>query len=131
MGKKGIYIGRQLLLWVIALQILNLSVGSAFSWDNAYDYSYTYNKSYDPTETALEWIIELRYGQQPAFSYDSHEDAGKCLMKTFHWKTDLQPGMPAPVVLPLVSTPHGEYCVHPLVVRAAEKVSPPPEHPVV
>ncbi len=131
MRKKGIYIGRQLLLWVIALQILNLSVGSAFSGDNAYDYSYTYNNSYDPTETAVEWIIELKYGQQPAFSYDSHEDAGKCLMKTFHWKTDLQPGMPAPVVLPLVSTPHGEYSAHPLVVRAAEKVSPPPEHPVV
>jgi hypothetical protein len=131
MGRKGIYIGRQLLLWIIALQVLNLSVGSAFSWDNAYDYSYTYDKSYDPTETAVEWIIELQYGQQPAFSYDAHEDAGKCLMKTFHWKTDLQPGMPAPVVLPLVNKPHGECSVHPLVAHAAETVSPPPERPVV
>ena len=131
MGRKGIYIGRQLLLWIIALQILNLSVGSAFSGDNAYDYSYTYNKSYDPTETAVEWIVELRYGQQPAFSYDAHEDAGKCLMKTFHWKTDLQPGMSAPVVLPLIDTHYGECSAHQPVARAAETLTPPPEHPLV
>jgi hypothetical protein len=51
MGKKRLHIGRQLILWIVALQLLNLSVGSAFPGDNGYDYSYTYNKTYDPTET--------------------------------------------------------------------------------
>ena len=96
MGKIVVHTARQLILWIIALQILNLSVGSAFTWDNGYDYSYGYNETYDPTETAVEWIVELNYGQQPAFSYDTHQDGAKCLIKTFHWKTDLQRSLPEP-----------------------------------
>jgi hypothetical protein len=57
MGRKGLHTGRQLLLWIIALQVLNLSVGSVFAWDNDYDYAYTYNKTYDPTETALRPVL--------------------------------------------------------------------------
>ncbi len=129
MGKKIAYIARQLLLWTIALQILNLSVGSAFSWDNAYDYAYSYNKTYDPTETAVEWIVELNCGQQAAFSYDSHEDAGKCLLKTFHWKTDLQQALPALAALPLTRCPHLELPPSPLLSRATDIVSPPPDSP--
>src|SRR5579872_3027936 len=102
MGNKIANTGRQLILWIITLQMLNLSVGSTFSSDNAYDYAYTYNKNYDPTETAVEWIVELSWGQQPSFSYDQHQDACKCLMKTFHWKTDLQRSLPEPVVFSLV-----------------------------
>ena len=90
MRKRILYTGRQILLGIMALQILNLSVGNAFTGDDEYDYSYTYNKTYDPTETAVEWIVELKYGQQPGFSYDSHQDGTKCLLKTFHWKTDLR-----------------------------------------
>jgi hypothetical protein len=131
MGKKVIYTGRQFILWIIALQMLNLSVGSAFSWDNEYDYSYTYNKTYDPTETAVEWIVELNCGQQPSFSYDMHQDGGKCLLKTFHWKTDLQPGMPEPVVFVLARRPRIEIPTRPLVEPVAETVSPPPECPVI
>ena len=127
MNKNGLFIVRQLLLGLIALQILNLSVGSAFTWDNAYDYSYSYNKNYDPTETAVEWIIELRYGQQPAFSYDTHEDAGKCLIKTFHWKTDLQRSLPEPAILPVLRRQRVHVPVRPLLCPEGEIVSPPPE----
>jgi hypothetical protein len=126
MGKRAIYIGRQFMLWVIALQILNLSFGSAFAWDNGYDYAYSYNKSYDPTETAVEWIVELKYGQQQAFSYDSHQDDGKCLIKTFHWKTDLQRFLAEAAPLPVSSSRRAE---RPAAVPAspvAELVSPPP-----
>jgi len=129
MGKKIANTGRRLILWIIALQILNLSVGSAFSSDNAYDYSYTYNKSYDPTETAVEWIVELTCGQQPSFSYDRHQNTCKCLMKTFHWKADLQRSLPEPVVFPPVRRFRTDLPVHPLASHESEMVAPPPECP--
>lgn len=129
MAKRTAYIGRQLLLWIITLQMLNLSVGSVFSGDNDYDYAYSYNKTYDPTETAVEWIVELGWGQQPAFSYDQHQDGCKCLMKTFHWKTDLQRSLPGPVVFAPAPGSWIELPTHPLASRETEIVAPPPECP--
>ena len=127
MGRKGLHTGRHLLLWIIALQILNLSVGSVFAWDNDYDYAYTYNKTYDPTETAVEWIVELTYGQQPAFSYDAHQDGGKCLIKTFHWKTDLQPALPEPAFFSVARRPRIESPAGALASPVADMFTPPPE----
>ena len=127
MGKTALYTGRQLILWIIALQILNLSVGSAFSADNDYDYAYSYNKNYDPTETAVEWIVELKCGQQPAFSYDGHADTSKCLMKTFHWKTDLRTYLHEHPAAPQVLTPRIELPARPLVSPDSEIFTPPPE----
>lgn len=127
MGKIAQYTGRQLILWIIALQILNLSVGSAFSADNDYDYANSYNKSYDPTETAVEWIVELKCGQQPAFSYNRHADANKCLVKTFHWKTDLRRYLPGPPVLSPVLSPRIELPACSLVSPDSEIFTPPPE----
>lgn len=127
MRKKVQHTGRQLILWIIALQILNLSVGSAFSSDDIYDYAYSYNKTYDPTETAVEWIVELRYGQQPDFSYNRQTDSNTCLMKTFHWKTDLRHSRPEPPSAPTVRTHHLELPAASLVSVDAETFSPPPE----
>src|ERR1700761_1034578 len=124
MGKQALYTGRQLILWIITLQILNVSVGSAFSADNAYDYAYSYNKNYDPTETAVEWIVELKCGQQPAFSYNKHADANKCLTKTFHWKTDLRRYLPEePAVTPVLS-PRVELPARPLASPDTEIFTP-------
>ncbi|HXB07566.1 MAG TPA: hypothetical protein VNW04_10630 [Puia sp.] len=127
MKKKGLYLGRQVLLALIALQILNLSVGSAAIWDNDYDYSYSYNQSYDPTETAVEWIVELNQGQQPAFSYDTHEDTSKSLVKTLHWNTDLQQIFQEPALFPRLRRQRSEIPVQSLLSPIWEIVSPPPE----
>jgi len=127
MKKKGIFIARQLLLGIVALQVLNLSVGSVFAGDNDYDYSYTYNTGYDPTESAVEWIVELNYGQQPGFSYDTHEDGSKCLVKTFHWKTDLQRVLPEPEIFAKPRRLRIEIPARPLLSPTPERVSPPPE----
>jgi hypothetical protein len=83
-------IGKRLLVGVIALQLLNLSICSEAYWD--YDsliYSST-NEKYDPTETILEWVIEIKYGQQKIFSYDHDLDSTKNISKHFHFQTDLQ-----------------------------------------
>src|ERR1700748_1699454 len=127
MKKKGIHIGRQLLLVIVALQILNLSVGSQETWDTGYDYSYTYNKTYDPTESAVEWIVEMNYGQQPGFSYNIHEAAGKSLVKSFHWKTDLYKSLAAPAFIPVIQQSHPEISGLRIPSPAQETFSPPPE----
>ena len=122
------YIGRQLLLGIIALQILNLSVGSPTSWDvSSYDYSYAYNKTYDPTESAVEFIVEMKCGQQPGFSYNLHEDAGKSPTKTFHWKTDLQKTVLEPAFIPTVRRPRMVLPDPGIISQPQDTFSPPPE----
>lgn len=88
--KNLAFIGKQVLIGVIAFQLLNLSICSEAYWD--YDsliYSST-NGKYDPTETILEWVIEIKYGQQKIFSYDHDMDSTKNISKHFHFQTDLQ-----------------------------------------
>jgi len=125
------YIGRQLLLAIIALQILNLSVGSPTSWDvSTYDYSYAYNKTYDPTESAVEFIVEMKCGQQPGFSYNLHEDAGKSPTKTFHWKTDLQKTILEPAFIPAVRRPRVVLPDPKVISHPQDIFSPPPEEAI-
>ncbi|HXO77988.1 MAG TPA: hypothetical protein VN824_22190 [Puia sp.] len=125
------YIGRQLLLGIIALQILNLSVGSPTSLDvSTYDYAYTYNKTYDPTESAVEFIVEMSYGQQPGFSYNLHEDAGKSPTKSFHWKTDLQKTVVEPAFFPTVRRPHLVLPDPRIISHPQDTFSPPPEEAI-
>ena len=128
MKRFGIQIARQLLLGLIALQVLNLSVGNPDSWDGAnYDYSYTYNKTYDPTESAVEWIVELEYGQQPGFSYNLHEDASKSSTKSLHWKTDLQAAFTTLPPTPAIVRIHPELPVVRIISQPLDTYSPPPE----
>lgn len=127
MKQKALYISRQFLIGIIALQFLNLSVGSQACGDDEYDYSYSYNKSYDPTETAVEWIVEMKYGQQPAFSYDSHSDTNKNISKTFHWQTDLPEYRLVQVGDSLPKTHGSEPPRQRIPSRAADILSPPPE----
>jgi hypothetical protein len=131
MYKRALHTSRQFLLGIIALQILNLSVGNTFTEDDEYDYAYTYNKTYDPTETAIEWLIELKYGQQPEFSYTTHGDASQCLFKTFHWKTPLQQPLLKPVFLTLVRRRHIDIPDAIPVSSVSDVLSPPPEDAAV
>jgi hypothetical protein len=128
MKKCGMNLGRQLLIGIVALQILNLSVGSPASWDvSTYDYSYTYNKTYDPTESAVEWIVEMKCGQQPGFSYNLHENAAKSPTKNFHWKTDLQTTVTEPTFIPPLRQPRPEPPALRIHTRPQDTFSPPPE----
>ncbi|HEX9512773.1 MAG TPA: hypothetical protein VF939_19915 [Puia sp.] len=125
MNRKALHISRQILVGIIALQLLNLGVGSQAYWD--YDYSYAYNKTYDPTETAVEWIIELEYGQQPDFSYDNCTDTNKNISKSLHWQTDLYiVSLEAPY-RQIIKKPVGEPPVKKIPTQFPEIISPPPE----
>jgi hypothetical protein len=119
---------KKLLLGLFALQILNLSVGNPDSWDGAdYDYSYTWNKGYDPTESAVEWLVEMSYGQQPGFSYTLHEDASKSSGKGLHWKTDLQEIAAELPWIPRIIRLHPELPAIRITPQPLETFSPPPE----
>ncbi|MDR3712568.1 MAG: hypothetical protein P4L51_07120 [Puia sp.] len=88
--RKVLYISRSVLFLILALQVLNLSIASQTYWDNAYDYSYAYNSKYDPTETAVEWIVEMNCGQQSAFNYNDRTDTNKNTFKSLHWQIGLE-----------------------------------------
>lgn len=126
MKGKTSYIFRQLLVGIIALQLLNVSIGNQ-AWDADYDYSYTYNKTYDPTETALEWIVEMEYGQKADFSYDNHADTNKNLIKAFHWQTDRQEIQLEAPYQPIILTLRGESPEKDIPSHPADIISPPPE----
>jgi hypothetical protein len=129
MKKKVIYILRQSLIGIVALQLLNCSFDSQAYADNEdiYDYSYAYNTNYDPTESVVEWIIELNCGQQSRFSYDDHNDTSKNTSKTFHWQTDLQ--LPqAPRFFPYVTQERiPEEPMMKISSPCQEIISPPPD----
>jgi hypothetical protein len=79
------------LVWVIALQILNMSM-----WSEAYNSYYTgdnvgncSNKQADPTETVVEWLVEMKMGQQDVFNYNHNIDC-KNTVKAIGWQIDLE-----------------------------------------
>jgi hypothetical protein len=119
------YISRQILIAAMALQFLNMSVCSE-AYSDDYDYSYTYN-SYDPTETAVELIVEMKYGQQPAFTYDRHVDTGKKIARSFHWHPYLQPIFSAGADYRKTSSLTKEARSEKITSTSPEVISPPPE----
>ncbi|HXB30438.1 MAG TPA: hypothetical protein VNW49_11495 [Puia sp.] len=82
---------KTILVWVLALQILNMSM-----WSEAYnsyyigdDFGNYANKQADPTETVVEWLVEMKMGQQDAFNYNHNIDC-KNTSKAIGWQIDLE-----------------------------------------
>lgn len=71
---------RRLLLWLVAAQLLNLSLCGDVYQDAA-----SYNSSIDPTESLVEWFAEMHFGQLAAFDYPHTMDTHKGPAKTIHW----------------------------------------------
>jgi hypothetical protein len=88
--QKARHFFRQFIVGLLALQLLNLSVGNtAFFVDtNAYQFSTV--TGMDPTETALELIVEAKYGQQDIFTCKTtNQETNKSLLKVYYYQFDL------------------------------------------
>ena len=125
--KKAVIVVKKLLIFILALQLLNLSICSEAYWDD-YDYAYSSANTYDPTETIVEWVVEMKYGQQNAFSYDAGIEK-KITAKSFHWQTDFQK-----FTLTVVNNTGAENFGPALIsckikLPTLEIISPPPELP--
>lgn len=124
--KKGLRIGRQLLVGVIMLQLLNLSICSQSYWEY-YNYS-SHANTYDPTETIVEWVVEMKKGNQDAFSYSNGLNL-KGFSKNFSWHIDMQHHFP---LLHPVSTEDNSCCSQHIDGKpksiCLDILSPPPEH---
>lgn len=126
--KKGLFIFRQLLLGILILQLLNLSICSESYWEY-YNYA-DHSNSYDPTETFVEWVVELKKGNQDAFSYNNSINL-KGLCKNFAWHVDLHHHFPVcaltrPVIGHLRISPKSDMPV----AACLDILSPPPESAV-
>jgi hypothetical protein len=86
-------LARALILWVLALQLLNMSIYSEAYWYcyNGFTKAYDQNGiQSDPTESLVEFLVELKYGQQEAFTYDQHNIDSKNTVKVIFYQIDLE-----------------------------------------
>lgn len=124
--KKVLFTGRQLLIGILLLQLINLCLCSE-------PYYYYYNdspsSSCDPTETIVEWVVEWKKGNQDAFSY-THTINLKGLNKSFAWHVDMHHCFPVALSLP-APAPYitMRSNLFPLLPACVEILSPPPEGP--
>ena len=58
-----------------------------FNGDQAVDYS---DKQADPTETIVEWLVEMKFGQQDIFTYNYNNIDSKNTVKAVSYITDLE-----------------------------------------
>jgi hypothetical protein len=79
-------------LWVLALQLLNMSICSEAYWYyyNENPFSIHSNDQADPTETIVEWLVEMKLGQQDAFTYDNNNIDSKNTVKAVAFQIDLE-----------------------------------------
>ena len=124
--KKGLFIARQLLVGIIMLQLLNLSICSQSYWEY-YNYA-SHANTYDPTETIVEWVVEMKKGNQDVFSYTSSINL-KGLSKSFSWHIDMHHYVP--LLPPIEIGDNSRYCEN--VADSPHSIcldilSPPPEH---
>ena len=124
--KKVLFIFRQLLILILTLQLLNLSICSESYWEY-YNYSSNGN-GYDPTETVVEWVVELKKGNQAEFSYNNNINL-KGLCKSFSWHIDIHHQFPVlpPTYDKALHLPPTSTCDKP-AGACIEILSPPPEH---
>ena len=83
---------KTLILWILALQLLNMSICSEAYW-SYYNGSLTDNHlgiQADPTETIVEWLVELKFGQMDQFTYDQHNIDAKNVTKMIAFQIDLE-----------------------------------------
>ncbi|HEY8968435.1 MAG TPA: hypothetical protein VIM64_05070 [Puia sp.] len=85
--KKVLFITRQSLIFILLLQLLNLSICS-----EAYLSCSRFSR-HDPTETIVEWVVEWKKGNQDAFTYTGNINL-KGLNKSFSWSLDVQHSFP-------------------------------------
>ncbi len=83
---------KTLLVWIIALQLLNMSICSDSYWQYFHEdhFSNSSDKQTDPTETIVEWLVEMKMGQQDAFSYNYNNIDSKTTVKVTGWQIDLE-----------------------------------------
>jgi len=84
---------KTLTLWILALQLLNMSICSEAYWfyynDGRQVGANNFSEA-DPTETIVELLVEMKLGQQEAFNYDQHEIDPKNAIKAMVCQIDLE-----------------------------------------
>ncbi|MFI5192694.1 MAG: hypothetical protein ACHQD7_01520 [Chitinophagales bacterium] len=119
---------KTLLIWITALQLLNMSICSDAYWSYYSEdhFSDPSDQQADPTETIVEWLVEMKMGQQDAFTYNNSIDS-KNTVKAISWHIDMESH-----VLPASISNKGRKVffadIQPSIVsRFLEVQSPPPD----
>ncbi len=120
---------RTLILWILALQLLNMSICS-----DAYWFYYNENRAStpdglqaDPTETVVEWLVEMKFGQLDAFTYDHHNIDAKNTIKATVFPIDLENVTTSFLFFKESSKISFAYLISSIESTSLEILSPPPD----
>jgi hypothetical protein len=121
--------GKIFILWILALQILNMSLYCESYWFyfNGNQASCGVDRSVDPTETVIEWLVEMKSGQQDAFTYNNVNTDSKSLVKTLHFQINLKNLGEKDLVIRENGSVVYQYFVSKLASPSLEILSPPPD----
>ena len=83
---------KTILLWILALQLLNMSICSDAYWHyfNGDPIRSSGSNTVDPTETVVEWLVEMKMGQLDMFTYNNFNNDSKNTVKVMGWQIDLE-----------------------------------------
>jgi len=121
---------KTLILWILALQLLNMSICSEAYWFYYNDGSQlgkNDNIQADPTETIVELLVEMKFGQQDAFTYDQHSVDPKNTVKAIACQMDLENEWSSILFLGGNSKNHYADFFSPIESAPLEILSPPPD----
>lgn len=129
--QKVHHILRQFVVVVLALQFLNLSVNNPVLYESSYsNASLGTQTGTDPTETALEMILEAKYGQMDIFTYKTNPESNKNVFKVLCFHFDMINHEPeVPVIYNICSAKH--VAVNEKIITIPRSVNiPPPKSPL-
>jgi hypothetical protein len=118
---------KTILVWVLALQILNMSIYSDAYWSSYENPLMSrYNNQADPTETIVEWIVESKLGQQAAFTYDNNNIDSKNVVKPLILPAVIQSQENLFFIVKKNNNTAFPGFISRLAFRSREVISPPP-----
>jgi len=121
---------KTILLWILALQLLNMSICSDAYWHyfNGDPIRSSGSNTVDPTETIVEWLVEMKMGQLDMFTYNNYNNDSKNMVKVMGWQIDLEHYTEQT----LLFFPKGSHLYYPekmsaLSSHSLEIITPPPD----
>ena len=113
------------LFLIVALQVLNMSLCMSPFLDESYGVPPMGSMIADPTETVVEWIVEMKMGQQERFTYKENPSSHKNMNKYSFQLIDLEM-MNASLKIPFSTNFLSAYFTTPVICSRIKDITYPP-----
>jgi hypothetical protein len=128
--KPSLKFFKTLILWILALQLLNMSICSDAYWfyyNDGSRFSQNDKMLVDPTESIVELLVEMKLGQQDAFTYDQHSIDPQNAVKAIACQIDLENEWSSLMMVRTYSRVYYTDFISHIEPAPLEILSPPPD----